>query len=414
MTYLLKNIFIFILSFYAVLWGTGWNIKYININVSEFFFPIIFLYLLLSLLFRSSNSFSINTILFVTLFSIILTIYSIIGYYNIRLPEHMQGDRIYLIQYSIKLFLFVIFAINLKELIRNKQDLNKFINYFFIILIPLYLFLHYKYMYVYETYHTGVSLDGSGLKNNKNAFGGMIALIYPFLFCTLMVKRKNIFYYMALFIIILSSLYLYSRSMIIVILFETILLFAFMLIRSKKNIIYILIFLSAATAICYNNVEEIKKYFLKSEYVGIDYIEKFESFEDKSRGPEYLFIDSHRGWLLHEAIIGGKSNYFLGNGLSTFRVRDSNYGSPTETHNDHANIFYETGILGSIFFFISFGIIFIKTIRIYLKRKENYYLASFTSMAGLILLMCFTNFINTFMFGIIIGLSISILNFKKN
>ena len=96
----------------------------------------------------------------------------------------------------------------------------------------------------------------------------------------------------------------------------------------------------------------------------------FEEFDDKQRGSNYLLFETHRGWLLHEAITGAKKNYFLGNGISTFRIRDTNYGSKTETHNDLALVLYETGILGLLFLIISIGVILIKSLKEYKKTKS--------------------------------------------
>ena len=162
------------------------------------------------------------------------------------------------------------------------------------------------------------------------------------------------------------------------------------------------------------NQNVIFKYFTKSQYTLNQEIATFDEFKDViSRGSNYLIFDTHRGWLLHESIIGAKNNYFLGNGISTFRIRESNYGSKTETHNDIALILYETGIFGVLLLLIPIGIISIKSLNSYRKTNNLDFLAAFTSLFGLVLLMNFTNFINTFMFAIIVGLSLAIQNFKK-
>ena len=109
---------------------------------------------------------------------------------------------------------------------------------------------------------------------------------------------------------------------------------------------------------------------------------------------------------------GGNSS-FAGSGISTFRIRESNYGSKTETHNDIALVLYETGIFGLLFLLISICIISIKSFNLYKKTNELHFLAAFSSLIGLVLLVNFSNFINTFMFAIIVGLSLAIQNFKK-
>tara|TARA_B100001057_G_C22603747_1_gene853836 strand:- start:33 stop:821 length:789 start_codon:yes stop_codon:yes gene_type:complete len=259
-----------------------------------------------------------------------------------------------------------------------------------------------------------VSLDGGGLKNGKNSFGGMIALIYPFIFCKFLKNPKNLLNILSISIIGLASYYLYSRSMAIVVIFETIIISLVLLNSFKKYIILIIFILVPIIFLFQKNQDEVYKYFVKSEYIPKQEITTIDNeFENKARGPNYLIFDTHRGWLLHEALIGAKNNYFFGSGISTFRIRESNYGSKTETHNDIALVLYETGIFGFLFLLISIGIISIKSLNLYKKTNKLYFLAAFTSLIGLVLLMNFTNFINTFMFTIIIGITLSILNFEK-
>ncbi len=408
----INNFFIFLLSLYTVLWGTSWNIKYINLNISEFFFPIIITYIFikifLELNFRSLN---INYILFFSLFFLLLISYLIKGYLEISSVDNTVNDILYLYEYTIKLLLFVSFAFLIQQIITNEKDFKYYISSFLFILIPLYIYLHYRYIYVYETYHTGVSLDGWGLKNGKNSFGGMIALIYPYIFCRFLENPKKIFNILSLSVIAVANLYLYSRSMIIVVLFETIIISFFMIINSKKYLITTILILTAIFFLFQKNQEYIYSFFKKTTLN--QEILVFDEFKDVARNSNYLIFDTHRGWLLHEAIVGAKNNYFLGSGISTFRVRDSNYGSKTETHNDLALVLYEAGIFGFLFLIISIGIITIKSFNEYKKTKKLHFLAAFTSLLGLVLLMNFTNFINTFMFTIIIGISLSILNFEK-
>ena len=57
-------------------------------------------------------------------------------------------------------------------------------------------------------------------------------------------------------------------------------------------------------------------------------------------------MQTHRGRMLVESLEGAYDSAGLGNGLSTFRIRPSNEGSRTETHNDFALLLYEQGIIG--------------------------------------------------------------------
>ena len=408
-----NNLFIFILSFYTVLWGTGWSIKYINLNISELFFPIIASYIACRVIYLNNLKEIKLYSMLALFFSVILVFfYSTKGFIEIASIENSQSDLFYLYQYSIKLILLIFLAFVIKIMIQDELDLNSFVKYFMLILIPLYIYLHYRYIYVYQTYHVGVSLDGTGLKNNKNSFGAMIALIYPYILCTFLFNPKKLFNILSMILIIISSIYLISRATTIVILIETSIILLIYLSSSKKRFILLLTILLSFTALYSLNQDKINKYFNKTLYVTMPEIEQIEPIRDMSRSADYLIFDSHRGWLLHEAIFGAAKSYYLGNGLSTFRIRDTNYGSKTETHNDLALIFYETGILGILFFFITIGSLITIAFRKYFSKKKIYYLASGTSLFGLILMMNFVNFLNTFMFTIILGLSIAILNFN--
>ena len=95
-----NNLFIFILSFYSVLWGTGWNIKYINLNISEFFFPIIFLYIICRILFlKQLENITFYSILAFFLFFTLVISYTVKGYIEIASIENSQSDLYYLYQY---------------------------------------------------------------------------------------------------------------------------------------------------------------------------------------------------------------------------------------------------------------------------------------------------------------------------
>ena len=415
MSVIINNSFIFFLSLYTILWGTGWNIKYINLNISEFFFPIIFSYILIkTILDKNFFKIRLSSVLFVSLFFLLILSFFIKGYFEINQFDQSTNDVLYLYGYTIKLLLFIFFALLVKKIITNEKDLKFYINCSLFILVPLYIYLHYRYMYVYQTYHTGVSLDGTGLKNGKNSFGGMIALIYPFIFCKFIKNPKNFLNILSIIIVVVASYYLYSRSMTIVVIFETIIISLVLLNSFKKLIISVILILVPIIFLFQKNQEDINEYFSKSQYTSKQEISIIDNeFEDKARGPNYLIFDTHRGWLLHEALIGAKNNYFFGSGISTFRIRESNYGSKTETHNDLALVLYETGIFGFLFLLISIGIISIKSLNLYKKTNNLHFLAAFSSLFGLVLLMNFSNFINTFMFAIIVGLSLAIQNFKK-
>ena len=54
---------------------------------------------------------------------------------------------------------------------------------------------------------------------------------------------------------------------------------------------------------------------------------------------------------INQALDGYISSNLVGNGIATFRIRPSNFGSRSETHNDYALLLYEQGTIGFILFF---------------------------------------------------------------
>ena len=86
----INNVFIFFLALYTVLWGTGWNIKYINLNISELFFPIVAIYLFLKIfLEKNFTSYNIYSLSFSIIFFIINWLYNLrILINNIDYPKY--------------------------------------------------------------------------------------------------------------------------------------------------------------------------------------------------------------------------------------------------------------------------------------------------------------------------------------
>jgi len=410
----LNNLFIFLLSLYALLWGTAWNIKYINLNITELFLPLILFYSLIKIYIDQKSPFTSNNLIFFFIVSFIITVYLGIGLIEINNLSNTSSDIFYAISYYIKIIIFFFFSYLISSILDSEENIEKFIKYFFLMLIPLYFFLHYRYAFIYETYHVGVSLDGLGLKNGKNSFGGMIALLAPFILSSLFKEnRNNLFIFLSTTVILLSSYFIYSRAMAIVVAIE-IAVIIFLLDRGiKKILIMSLIFLSFF--LIYKNYEEdVLKYFLKSDYESFqdDKLYNIEDIENEYK-KEYLFFDTHRGWLLYEAVQGAKDNNFIGSGIGTFRVRLTNLGNRTETHNDIALIFYEIGMIGLSIFIVSISVCLIKSYKVFKSSRNYLYRAIIASLVGLVSLMLFSNFISTFMFWLIIGLYISLIKARQ-
>ena len=122
----------------------------------------------------------------------------------------------------------------------------------------------------------------------------------------------------------------------------------------------------------------------------------------------FLFLDSHRGRLLHSALQKVEKDFFLGSGVQSFRIRDDNFGSLTETHNSYASILVDNGILGLFLYLFFYFFILLK---IFKKNKyyklANYDLASIIYILSLLLSLNLINFEYTLSIWLLNGICIS-------
>jgi hypothetical protein len=112
--------------------------------------------------------------------------------------------------------------------------------------------------------------------------------------------------------------------------------------------------------------------------------------EDMNKKP-FFFLDSHRGRLIYSALQKGKDDYFLGSGVQSFRIRDDNLGSFTETHNSYLSIFVDYGILG-LFLFLFFYLYLL--IKIFNKKNLNLKSYDISCVVYISSLLLTQNFIN--------------------
>ena len=146
-----------------------------------------------------------------------------------------------------------------------------------------------------------------------------------------------------------------------------------------------------------------------------DWLYKNDAFSDSglllAPDTENL-LESHRGWLLLEALEGYVDSNLLGHGLGTFRIRDSNQGSRTDTHNDYSLLLYEQGTIG---FLLILYIIFwrIRSNLIASKKSKDLFLeASTASLFGLLIAPIFINIMQTIIFWSILSLSFVIVGIQ--
>jgi O-antigen ligase len=255
------------------------------------------------------------------------------------------------------------------------------------------------YFYVFNEDFIGVTLD-AGTKMSKNSLATALAFSLPFLF---MYSPKQFMHkftkYLGvstiLFFIVMSN----SRSALLILGIELLVLFSLSksdtVKKAGKYLSFSLVLLILVTGISLG-----------------DWIKKTGDFADgidRVKLKEISIFQTHRGFLLFEALEGFVDSSALGNGLTTFRIRETNKGSRTEVHNEYAQLLYEQGIIGFGLVVLLFSSRIRTTYKVY-KNSDNRYLeASMASLFGLGLSLVFINLINTLVFWSIIGLNFAIV-----
>ena len=409
-----------------ILWGTGWKAPLINYN-----FNSVFLVLLtttgLFYFFKYKDSFNPSLLLGYFAFLLLIIIFFSKGYIVNSSLDNNDSSISYLINYTIKLIILPLLIFIIPSIIRNDNHMLSLVKFMSILLIPIYLYLHYQFIYVEKLLFVGVQLDGFG-KVGKNSFAGAIALSFPFFlaaFCYLERKRKILF--IGLIVIFISSLYFNSRAMVILIIIQ-IIVFICVTHSSKLRKRLIALSIIGSLFFIFTQYEELERFILKNRYDGplekIEYlhpgvivngeeVELMEFITGITNNPYYIF-DTHRGWLLYESIEGAKNSYFTGNGIATFRIRETNNGHRTENHNDLALILFEMGLLGIIFFISLFFYLIYTSYKMINSRKSFFLEASIVINVGLICFMIFTNVISSLLFWLILAINLSIIKYNKN
>lgn len=327
-------------------------------------------------------------------------------YFLLGIPDNVFSDRttdfFYLITYFFKIFTGFALLFLFINIFKSKEDLNFFFISASIFLSFIICYLAYKYLVQYDKNFIGVVVDDSlgGMKSFKNSFATSTALIAPFIFAGIFMDRKTKFYSLISFFLILFLLYwVNSRSAIIILFFE---IFTFYLVSKSQNTkkqtrrgLFFVIIILILSGISF-----------------VDWINKNEAFSDGIKNPwsesassEYNMLETHRAWLIFEAIDGYIDSSLLGNGIATFRIRESNLGHRTDTHNDYILLLYEQGTLGFLIL-ISFIFYRIRSNVILSRKISNRYLeASISALSGLLIALVFINLIQTLVFWSILALS---------
>ena len=397
----LRKVFIISFAFFFTVWGASWSLPIIKIPYSFVWIG----FTLVSLVFFNQYRIKIKDLLVFGLIGASLSFFLILG-----MPDNLSSDRVsadvmYLVTYYLKfIFGFLVFF-SFINVFKDETDIRLFLLTCALFIICIVPFLAWKYLVVYDLDYIGVVVDDAigGIKLYKNSLATSLVFITPFLFAACYTEKNTRFIFLlSLFLVLFFLYYVNSRSALIILGFEF-LIFLF-LSRSKvikKGIKITSIFLILVLVIGGFSIN--------------DWFRKSGSYSDsgiKDIATESL-LQTHRGWLLIEALEGSINTAGLGNGLSTFRIRPTNEGSRTDTHNDYSLLLYEQGLIGfSLIIYLIMWRVFL-SIKLSKEIDNRYLEASTSSLIGLFVSLIFVNIIQTSIFWALIAINFSIFKIYK-
>lgn len=350
----LLDISLIFLSISLCLWSTTWN--FLDLIKSSYLLYISIILISVVIILTNFNLRKIdNTVFFFLIFFLLINfIYYLFGLFEYFIKNQNIS---YINEYYLKQNICIIFSLLFYKFIFNEKNIDKFIQYSIISYFVIFLVLIYFYLYVFKADFIGVQIDLETGKTrvNKNTFGVFLNLLLPFLITYIFKKKKYfsglifIFFY---FIIIVK---IDSTASLIIFLFQITL---YLIIYFKKLLL-------TFSLICF---------FLFSTFLFLNPIENESNLDDPLLSKQiddinnYITFISHRGYLLDSGFQKIKNDFFLGSGIETFRIRDDNNGSLTETHNAYLNITVSYGLPGLFLYLFFYYFLFKK---IYKKNNMN-------------------------------------------
>ena len=339
----LLNIAVFFLATSICLWSTTWH--FLDLIKSSFllYLSIIFTALIIIIFYFNFRNIKNEVFFFLFFFLFVNCLYFFVG-----LSEYIVNgyNTSYIIEYFIKQNVSILFSLLFYNYIFNEERLDKFILYTIFAYIIIFSVLIYVYLFIYNATFIGVIIDFDYGKTraNKNTLGIFICLLFPFIF-SYIIKKKS-YFIGAIFFLLYSIIVIKidSTTVLLVLLLQILMYFV---LHFKKS----LLFLSLISLIIFS----IYSIFIKKSDDFL--IKNFIFNKNNNEIKKFIAFETHRSDLFTSGIKKIKEDFFLGSGTETFRIRDDNNDSLTESHNSYINILASYGIFG-LFLYLFFYFFF--------------------------------------------------------
>tara|TARA_B100000575_G_scaffold294452_1_gene310501 strand:+ start:13808 stop:15034 length:1227 start_codon:yes stop_codon:yes gene_type:complete len=354
------DIALFFLAISTCLWSTTWHFLDLIKSSILFYLSLIFTSLIIIINYFNFSSIKNKVFIYLFLFFFINLFYFLVGLSEYIIKNHNTS---YIIEYFIKQNISILFALLFYNYIFFEENIDKFIKYIIYTYIIIFSVLIYIYIFLYNSSFVGVIIDFDygPTRANKNTLGIFICLLFPFILSYILKKKSFVVGIIFLVLYFIVAVKIDSTTIKLLLILQLLLYF---FIHFKKSLL-VLSFLSLTIFSIYSIfAKQSENIFFQQLMFGkeVDEINTFLEFE------------THRGNLFYSGIQKIKKDLFLGDGVETFRIREDNQGSLTETHNAYINLAVSYGIFG-LFVYLSFYIFIIFK----LYKKNNLIISNYDS-----------------------------------
>lgn len=409
-----NQIYLILLGITICLWSTTWELFNLIGSSNLFYISVILVSAIVFLFIFDLKEIQASILYLGISFLTINTLYFLVGV----VEYSSKGYNIfYIIEYYIKQNISIIFCLFFSQyLFFNEQNVDKFIKTTIFTYIIIFSILIFVYIFIYKSDYIGTRIDFDLGRNRggKNTLGIFIVLIFPFILSYIF-KSKNFFVGSVFLFLYSIMIYKIDSSAVVIITLFQLSLYTFILLRKFVYRLAIVIF-----CLIIITPNFIYKEFIKSSNIVTLKLDdsfsdqaysnelKTDSFKKDIRQTPFIILDSHRGRLLYSALQKVKKDFFLGGGVQSFRIRDDNFGSLTETHNSYSSILVDYGILGLFLYLFFYFFIFLKIFKKNNYHKlTNYDLASIVYISSLLLSLNLINFEYTLSIWLLNGICLS-------